>query len=242
MFRHTRSRRICGLSCTCCRLSSLIAVRAKCRPLGLSRSPLTPRGCTPINSALLASACTEVFPPGSPSRRPLPLHTHTGHTGAAAGRWPLVSVHSQGRGAGQGLSIPAHCQHPVAPPAQTPLLSCSRASGSRWSRPGSRRSCTRARSPPRTRTPWKRPSRRRWRWPTGCTRRGLLSWVSCQRGVLRLHSHLPFAAGSRCSFSATECPCVVATCNSRDGIVYTALSVTLLVRKVLLQFIFRIKN
>lgn len=81
-----------GLSCSRCHLSSLIPVRAKCRPLGLSRSPLTPQGCTPIDSALLASACTEVFPPGSPGP-----HPRTGHTRPAAGSWPLLSICTQGR-------------------------------------------------------------------------------------------------------------------------------------------------
>ena len=102
----------------------------------------------------------------------------------AAGAWRSVSIqcldHIVREGGLRGeRPVPAGPAHPSAssgsshkPPC--PLLSRFRASGSRWSLPGSRRSCIRPHSPPRTHTPWKRPSRRPWRWPAGCTRRGLL--------------------------------------------------------------------
>lgn len=159
-----------GLSCSRCHLSSLTPVRAKCRPLGLSRSPLTPRGCTPIDSALLASACTEVFSPGSPGP-PTPVPVTLAQR-PGAGPCSASVIREGGLGGGEKAGSFSSCS-PVSVlglPPQTPLLSRSRASGSRWSRPGSRRSCTRPRSPPRRRTPWKRPSRRPWRWPAGCTR------------------------------------------------------------------------
>ncbi|XP_064339547.1 probable bifunctional dTTP/UTP pyrophosphatase/methyltransferase protein isoform X1 [Camelus dromedarius] len=58
-----------------------------------------------------------------------------------------------------------------APPRAARRSSATRASGSRWSLPGSKRSCVRPHSPPPPHTPWKPPSRRPWRWPGGCTRK-----------------------------------------------------------------------
>ena len=229
-----------GLSCSRCHLSSLTPVRAKCRPLGLSRSPLTPRGCTPINSALLASACTEVFPPGSPGP-----HPRTGHTRPAAGSWPLLGICTQGRWAGGGegrlLQFPLTCQHAGAPPRK-PLL-CpvpgpqvrggpvqvqgEAVQGLVRHPAGVRRGNGQAEGPgggrPDAPGEGSFPGS-----PAGWTPSGV-NHTCCEA--------VPFAVGRGCSFPVTECPCVVDTCNSWDGIVYTALSLTLLVCNVLLQLI-----
>lgn len=76
---------------------------------------MTPRGCTPINSALLASACTEVFPPGSLSTPPPdPLHTPVTLTQRpGVGPWS-VSIVREG-GLGGFLQLLPTCQRPGAP-------------------------------------------------------------------------------------------------------------------------------
>lgn len=148
--------------------------------MGLSGSPLTPRGCRPQhrNQYSPAGLCVcrglPASAPGS-SASPAP---------PAAGGWRWVSIRCLDQIVREGglrgeRPVPAEPAHPSASSRSShkpsrPLLSCFRASGSRWSLPGSRRSCIRPHSRLRTHTRWKRPSRRPWRWPAGCTRRGLL--------------------------------------------------------------------
>lgn len=122
--------------------------------------PLDPS--TPVSTALLASMWLPRLPVSS--RRLL---------GRAWG-----NVQGLDEPAGKRERVPVNLAHsvphrPILPVNPQPsLFSRSRVSGSRWSLPGSKRCSPRPCSPALPRTPSRRPSRRPWKWPAGCTRQG----------------------------------------------------------------------
>ena len=189
---------------------------------------MTPRGCTPINSALLASACTR----GLPTRVPEPPHpTHTPVTltqRPGVGPWSVSIVREGGLGGflqflptrqRPGAPPPIPLFYPVAGPQVRggPVQVQGEAAQGLIRHPaGVRRGNGQAEGPGGGRPDV--PGEGSFPGSPASRASPGVNHICCKS--------VPFAAGNRCSFSATECPCVVDTCNSWDGIVYTTLCVT----------------